>query len=636
DPATAKVHWTVTVDTRKQDIPDLAVYDLLVYGSSTSGFSLADATGFPTGLTTGGLTPRYDQKYVDDSFAGSGLILEIIPISQGGHRVADLLKITGLSTTAPNTFSFDSLVVNPDVFAGNKTSTVWNTATLFSANARLNAASKDVGYDNQILAKELLKREAIDDPAAGVNIDRTTDAAAGFDYKSKSVVFRLVVNADGIPFDTRIDAAGNPMGTAIVTDTLPEGWEYVDIASGSKYLIFEGSKGTDGIVTAGAQLTPADVPGFTASPPTFVDRTATFTFNTLDKPYVILVKARPTDETVAGYFDSNGTVTPRNNLTLRTASWTPGATAYQDVSITSRLLGKSLDHSVRGVLRWTVEYRPYDLTQPGTRLEDKLPKGIDLRTDASGTLLLAGNITAHKMTLNSNGSYTVGDEVTLVLGQDVSNNRETRILTFNIPDSKQAYQFSYVTDVTGETGRIENHVALYGGDTSQEDTAAPYTVENADVSATLKRSGWSLISKTDGAGDPLPGAEFTLFALDNQTVIRTGVTGPDGTLRFKVIPDGDYKLRETGVPAGYTSDGKTYSLSVRTTLGGVVASIDEKTGADANTVTVQNFSELTEGSLTVRKLVAGNAADSAKAFDLTVSFPTATGTYSYVGSGVPD
>jgi uncharacterized repeat protein (TIGR01451 family) len=629
DTVSQKIHWTVQVDTRKQDIPALKVYDLLVYGKN---IDLSTVTGIPGTIASADLTPRYGQKYAGN-FSGSGTVaVNVIPVVQGGVQVADLLEITGLSTSDLNTITFDSQVVDPDTFAGNKTSTVWNTATLFSANEKLNAASGSVDYTNRMLLKGMLKREAMSDPAAGVN-NYTRNALEGFDYQDKSVIFRLSINADDIDLTNTTNAAGQKLGTATLIDTLPEGWEFVDIAAGSKYLIFQGTGKPDGTVQA-ADTTPDTVAGLSDS---FSGRTATFTFNPLDKAYVILVKARPTSETAARYFDSNRTTTERNNLTLNTKNWNTGVSSFQDVTINSQILGKTTAQPKTGELRWTVDYKPYNLSQSGEKLEDQLPAGIDLRTDASGALLLSGgNITANEMKLNADGSYTVGTEIKLKIGENVSYNNETRVLSFIIPDSTKAYHFSYITDITGDPGTVTNKVSLLGSNTKQEETSKPYVISSSDGSASLLKNGWISITKTDGAGAPLAGAEFTLYAMDGRTVIKKGVTSSDGTLRFKVIPDGEYIFRETAAPAGYTPEGRTHSLTVTTTGSVVVASIDGKTGKDANAITARNYLQGTAGNLTISKTVAGNAADSVKKFDFTVTFVGANGTYDYIGNGVPN
>jgi hypothetical protein len=388
---------------------------------------------------------------------------------------------------------------------------------------------------------------------------------------------------------------------------------------------------SNGTVLA-TDTTPDTVAGLDAS---FNGRTATFTFSSLDQPYVILVKARPTSDTAAGYFDSNETTTVRNNVTLNTENWTTGVSSYQDVTITSQILGKTTVQPTAGELRWTVDYKPYDLAQLGEKLEDQLPVGIDLRTDSSGALLLDGNITANEMTLNADGSYTVGSPVTLELGTNVSYDNATRVLSFIIPDNTKAYRFSYITDITGEPGTVTNKVSLLGSSMEQEETSKPYVITASDGSASLLRNGWISITKTDGAGVPLAGVEFTLYAMDGTTVIKKGVTGSDGAVKLKVIPDGEYILRETAVPAGYTLESVTHSLVVTTSGSAVTASIDGKTGTNANVITIQNFSEATAGNLTISKAVAGDGADTTKSFDFTLTLNGAPGTYTYIGHGMP-
>ncbi|ACL22308.1 LPXTG-motif cell wall anchor domain protein [Desulfitobacterium hafniense DCB-2] len=630
DAANQKIRWTVTVDTKKQEIPDMKVYDLLVYGKS---IDLSNVSGIPEGIAHANLTPRFGQKYADN-FSGSPFTMNVIPITQGDVQVADLLEITGLSTTSVNTFSFNSQVVDPDIFAGNKTPTVQNTATLFSGTTKVNAATGSVNYKNNMLLKGMLKRAAISNPATGVNAHNTTTATESFDYQDKSAIFRLSVNADGIDLTNTTNAAGEPLGKATLTDTLPEGWEFVDIVEGSKYLIFEGIKKSDKLVDA-EDITPDTVTGLNAS---FNGRTATFEFTSLAQPYVILVKSKPTSATVAEYFSKNDTETITNSVALKTERWTSGVTSTQNITITSEILGKAWELIKAGEVRWTVDYKPYDLEQPGERLEDKLPLGIDLRMDSSGKLVLEGNITANEMTLQADGRYTLGDPVELRLGTNVSYDNGNRVLSFIIPNKAKAYRFSYITDVTGEPGSVTNKVSLLGENSvGQENTGKSYSITAQDGSASLLRNGSISITKTKEGSVPFPGVEFTLYAKDGTTVIKKGVTGSDGTLKLKVIPDGEYILRETKVPdsSGYTLENVDHSLMFTTSGGGIVSSIDGKTGTQTAVITIQNFQTGTVGNLKINKVVAGNDADTTKAFNFTLTLDGAAGTYAYIGHGVP-
>ncbi len=629
------VTWTVTVDARGQTIPDAKVYDLLVYGT---GIDFDEVTGIPAGIDTDDLTPGYNQKYAYGSFSGTGLtcVVHTITRTVDGETVpvADLLEITGFPVTS-KTFTFDTVIVNPNIFAGNRTSTLYNTATLFSGTTWLNDDSANVSYTNKLLAKRMLTRAAAANPAANANTF-TKEPTEGFDYVDKSAVFRLDINYDGIDLPNMTNASGQLLGEVTVTDTLPAGWEFASFSGDDDapvyYLIFLGAKNPNGTVTAtGTPLDPATITGLTAYPPapaTETDgETVTFTFTALAQPYVILVKARLTDETAAAYFGENQTKTDANTVTLHTANWTTGVSDGQSVTIDSAVLTKDWTQPESGVLRWTVDYKPYDLLQPGREIKDIIPEGMELRRTSSGALILTGGyITAQEMTLGANGGYTPGDAVTLTLIEGETGNigydPGTRALTFRIPDSATAYQLTYLTDITGEPSPIPvyNSVSLLGGGEEQESARIPYTIKQADGEASFGRNGWIRITKTDENG-VLPGAEFTLFTADGETVFKQGRTKTNGILEFKVIPDGEYILKETDPPEGYGPDRAVHTLRVSTAEdGAVTSSIDGKTGEDANTLAVENFLEGTVGDLVITKTVAGNRGDQQKLFDFTVTF----------------
>jgi hypothetical protein len=626
-PSDRKVKWTVTVDTMEQVIPDLKVYDLLVYGNQD--INLASVAGIPAGVDPYDLVPRYGQKY-DGNFSSSpGLTITVHPVTDGGTPVADLVEVSGFDNLNPNTFSFDTLILDPDVFASNTTKTVLNTAMLFSDDKKLNQATASVDYTSSLLGKEMLRRTATGNPAAGVNDERTSHASEGFNYVDKSVIFRINVNADGIDLTGALDQQLQPLGGATLTDTLPAGWKFVEIVPGSDYLIFEGTK-SGGTVQA-TDNTPDTVPEMTA----VIDGgTATFTFPVLNKPYVILLKARPTTAEAEAMFSSNQSVTKMNTVQIRTAGWT-GVTSSRNFTVNSEILDKDYTKVEDGVLRWTVEYRPYDIAQPADRLEDHLPLGLDLPLDANGDLLIPGNIEAYEMTLGAGGSYTVGSPVALEQGTHVFYDNAARVLSFVIPDSAKAYRFTYITYVTGDPGTISNEVRLLGGGQEQESTFDSYVVMNMDGFANLQKDGWVEIEKTDGAGVPLAGAEFAVLAQDGVTVIRKGVTGMDGKVRLKVIPEGSFILRETAAPAGYTLEDVDHTVQVTKDGLTVTTEVDGKTGAGSETLTVKNYLIGTAGNLTISKAVAGTGADPTRTFDFTVTLTGAPGVYDYVGHGVP-
>ena len=554
--------------------------------------------------------------------------------------MADLLEVTGF-TTAQQSFTFESQIVNPAIFAGNKNSTLRNTAALYSGSKKLNEASKSVTFVSKMLSKEMLKRGYLGDPAAGVN-DHTAAAAEGFDYQDKSVIFRLSINADGLDLTNMENAAGELLGKATVIDTLPEGWEFADIVDGPQYLIFAGEQSGNTVRATGEPLDPDELAGFSAAFGATEDgkRTATFTFEPLAQPYVILLKARPGDDILPGYFDSNKSSTERNNLSLHTDKWDPGISTHRDVTAESTYLDKTHELPAEGVLKWIVDYRPYDLPLGGTKLFDKLPAGLELRTDAGGNLLLEGNITAHEWILQDDGSYQEGDEITpLVIGDNITYERDNRELTFMIPDESKAYRFTYITDITGEPrDTIINTVVLCGETEEQGEASGRYTISDRDGWATLQRNGWMEITKIDGSsGALLAGAEYTLYAADGETILRREVTGPDGTLRFKVIPDGEYIFRETAPPPDYTAEEREHTFFVEKVGGNVTVSIDGNDGTDPNRITIKNYREGTAGNLTLTKMTAGNGAETGRRFDFTVDLEDAGARYDYYGSGgAPD
>ncbi len=638
DTKTRIATWKIKVESRGQSsLDDLVVYDLLVYGDSGSGFDINDVSlsGFPAGVDRGEISVQYNQKYngVFEDLEHTGIAVTSVPIIKNGEIVADLLVFDNFSdglSEDSNEFSFETLILNPNIYANNGTggtgeTKIYNTADLFSGTTYIDESGDDLSYTSNILRKEMIKNgntTLISDPLdiAKAN-NRTTNAAEGFNYIDKSVIYRLVVNADGINWPSATNGSLTPLGNVTVTDTLPVNWNFIKFKNEKDFLIFEADSSGNAIGTV--------LDSVSGLSPNVLGDTATFTFSSLDRAYVILVKAKPSDDTIQGYFSSNKkTENIKNNVNFKTASWTPGVSTSVNLSVESKILYKDKIVPENGVLRWTVEYKPYGL-EVGTKIVDTLSEGIDLRTDSKGELLLKDsynndNIKAIELILNADGTYSDGGAVILTTGTggNISYNNANRQLTFIIPDKTKAYRLIYLTDLTGDDGtKVKNLVSLYDSAPKYNLAAVDYDISSLDGIATAQRNGYIDILKKDGSS-PLAGAEFTLFAEDNVTVIRKGVSDSNGKIRLKVIPDGNYFLRETIAPtkapdgstATYALEGIIHKVTVKTEGLSVTTTIDGKTGV----LEAQNYPLNEVGDLTLTKTIAGNANEVDKDFEFKI------------------
>ena len=98
----------------------------------------------------------------------------------------------------------------------------------------------------------------------------------------------------------------------------------------------------------------------------------------------------------------------------------------------------------------------------------------------------------------------------------------------------------------------------YGNNGTEEKDADPtytYTFEIDDE-----------FTKVDEKGDPLAGAEFTLYEEDGKTVVDICTTeiGKDGKayIHFEGLDAGTYKLQETKAPDGYSLNDKVYTVVI--------------------------------------------------------------------------
>lgn len=609
-----QINWTVTVKTRGQNIPDLVVYDLLVYGKDAA--SIQGAEGFPDGVTLDMLKPQINQKYVDGSFTpadGSNLKLEVVKLTKEGQAVADLLVINNFSggLNVKTSFSFRTQLTNPAMLLGNSQYRVDNIASLYSANNLQRHAPAAVLYVNKMLLKEMLKCGSDAQTIAGAS-NSTRDPSLGFDYQDHSAIFRVNVNADGIDLPNA-DLGGNKkLGPIVVEDKLPEGWEFVDFAPGTSYYIYEGTGNNDRSVTADTQANVSVQYNVQndANP-----ATATFTFTQLDKPYVILLKAQPKPDKLKEYFSKNDVSKERNTVTLFSKDVPDAkATASQDVTIKSAILSKTVKKTDKGDLEWTLKYLPAAVKSgDGLKVVDTLPQGVEILRDAGGHLDLSG-IKLFEMQVQKDGSY---QQVAEISGSSLANSvyydAATREFSFIPPELDKAYHLTFTTAITGNPGLIVNNQAELRGITEDPPKAeVSYTITGGDAEATLTKAGWFKIQKTDGSTDkPLAGVVFTIYAEDGSTIIQQAETQAQSPLVFKGLLPGSYILKETKAADGYhqhpTWDPEEYRIKVsKNEKGKIIVTINGES-LTGNLLVLKNYKIGLEYPVKISKLAAGQA-----------------------------
>lgn len=651
DRAQHTIPWTVTVV--KSDISEnLRVLDLMFYAGSgfdkNATYTLAAKESSPqnsegTGLHSvdaallSGLTPQYNQSYVAGSLSGAEYT--VYTVYSGTTAVADLLVATGAGgggidpSAADQTFTYKSEVTNPAHYMGGAAFKISNTAELFSANASVNSATATKECFSSAMEKDMLTRTeaakltgtATDAQKLAAADSTAATADTAFDYTDKSVVFRIHVNANGvvIPAAGLTTAGGKTLSGLSVTDVLPAGWEFEAFADGSQYILLSGSASTSNNkkVTATAVLASPKTLGAAEGTAVTASKTAataaagetlTFAFGRMDGAYVILVRAKPTTAKATAYFSKNGTTAARNTATLKNAGETELCGDWEEVNVKSTLLNKTKEETKDKALKWSVEYKPCDLPRTADTITDTLPVGLDVRILADGSLDFSnGNITITKLTLKADGTYTDGESVAVNSG-NVSYDTVSRALTFHLADTAQAYRFTYITDVTADGGvTLKNSVSFVTGTTSSVSTAVVYSAQAAFAQATMQRSGYIVIQKTDDAGAAVAGAVFTVYAqkadgtIDEATVIRTGTTAADGSLTLRGLPVGRYFLKETQAPNGYVLSTAVHLIEISKDIAGkIILTVDGTVNA-AKTLTAVNHPA---GTVIVRKLAGDTAA----------------------------
>ncbi|EJZ44310.1 hypothetical protein HMPREF9630_02109, partial [Peptoanaerobacter stomatis] len=669
-----EAEWTITVSKDNIDnnpvVYDMIIFDPEVPSGNVKDLKILDSANNYVdeidGIKLKKLEPQHlnYHKYIGSSEINNGLTLDVKPLyykKDGTNfvHVGDLIIVKGF-TQDKREFKLKTRLTDPKALIHDKDKDLdkekgrpfTNTAYLAKGNQLVDRMSCWTRYLSRMLEKQAL---SVADAQKFKNIPTADNANKGinkidpenkekikyFNYNTKSVIYRLSVNANQI----------KEVGDIDVTDTLPKGWVL------KSYTIFEGEpvkdpvtnpnvidhsktmfeqiKQLDSTVKAtgngvskiliGTEINTSINPthsinnkniyvNYTAPTSSIDSGEVKFKFKDIDKAYAILLEAGPTDEVFKTYLESQEEDVVDNKVKLNLASNTNRTLEKtQKINIDKNVLFKNYDSGVQhedGYLKWNIDYTPFKLVKPiplttDVVLKDELGEGMALRFNDDGTLKLTEsdgtkNFKIFELNMAADGSLTEGNEVNDISNNisytpydsNDSNSPKGGTLNFKIPNIQKSYRFFYITDLTGEVNsKVSNTVKLEQSNLNSSYTPGKeYIITNQDASANMTRSSRIEITKMDESGNPL---REVYFKLKNKQGTKTyediQKSDLNGKVVFNAIPEGDYELRETKTLDGYILDDKTYTVNVVRIHGQLKASISEMTENDKSKITITNY-----------------------------------------------
>ncbi|WP_342471715.1 SpaA isopeptide-forming pilin-related protein [Metasolibacillus sp. FSL H7-0170] len=660
------VTWTVNLKPQYA-LPDAVVYDVLVHGGDLNILNNAvDATNEVDAATITKIKANinaaqlWKQYHPGSLTSANGLNVKAIPLTVDGEVVADLIKVTGYTSDQNASFSFRALETNPDVLFRQNINTdkaEWNRALLFDGEAVM-SAQNSVNLHVTMLNKEMLfasKPLKIDGTPENVtpnNIasyirDDNNEAwtISAYDQTTKTVTFRLSVNMPGYNTGEMAKDGGNRVASHIkLVDTLPEGWEFVPFSEEKEFELWEGSSSNGAYASGRVDLrndakkiiepgTSAHVVSFSKS-----GNIGTFSFSKLESPYIILVKARPSNAALAQYLEEyteNGTTQQvlynKADFHITWGGEEKVVTEQRKVIVPVRALSKSVNKPFPGVLEWTVDYTPPFNMEQGIYLQDTIGAGMKLRYDESGNAILtAPSMSVYPAKLTASGTL---EREGAALDLSVPNAEVqveaapgadgTTVIKFYLSNPNQLYQFVYQTEVDQSQepkagDKMGNKIKLMGDDKLQAISAeSETTLDSSDVAGSSTSNALLPLIKVDPDGNPLGDVCFELYKKGDGTKAADGKTTSNGKLNLLFPEPGYYELVETCYDEdAYLPNTKVYQVYVGNTPGKPIWVDGIKVTSD-NPLVVPTPAA---GGLKIDNTVTGNGGDQNKEFSYTIVF----------------
>ena len=209
-----------------------------------------------------------------------------------------------------------------------------------------------------------------------------------------------------------------------------------------------------------------------------------------------------------------------------------------------------------------IEYGKYTIK------ETKAPEGYLISAE-----VLTANITGNGVTVKANpesisNKKIIGNIEFTKLGEDKKPLQGAEFKLYKETDT--SYNNPIATATSDKSGKVEFKNIEYGKYTIKETKApAGYVLSKEVLTANVAGNGVTVkanpesisntkirgsvqVKKLDENKKPLKGAEFTLYDAEGK-VIKTSMSGIDGVLLFEDLAYGEYTIKETKVPEGYSA-----------------------------------------------------------------------------------
>ena len=549
--------------------------------------------------------------------ATSGVTNSVYEVLKGGVVVGHILELKLVQGT-DNYAKFKSRVMDKDLIVLDRNDGIYKVQNYLALTKGAHVVlNKMVGYhyqpkllDKHVLSKTAAKKFLTDYNAEATNSDvydsvnnRAIDNRdTAYDRDTRSVVFRISVNAKDIK-----DVNGD-LGKFILDDKLCYKLKLAPIKDNKYFLIYKGEPTLKYKDTNEADQRYGSVPTFsnditgkigslvnavgnplsdqeitdsgikaTIGKDDYSDDLITFSFDKIDSPYVIFVKAVMKNDLP---LNEKGEVWNKATIMLEGGNTAITKNAYAKYD--ERFLWKNHDADKvfideHGYINWNVYYKPYRVYAANdtatVRLEDELNRYLVLRKE-KGTdkrIFADDNYKVWKGEYDDAGNFVNAVEITTGLGEIFKYDLAKKKLVMHIPDRNAGYRFSYITDFAKDVEKnasLENSVALIEADkVVGREVRVSHQVE-ANVWGSLKDMNYNVLQiiKKNIDGEALAGAKFSLKRLADGTVTEkdmgTVETVTNGAVKFKNLVAGSYELTETKAPEGYETNGVVYKIKV--------------------------------------------------------------------------